>query len=409
MASFGDAFLEALLLGAGYNATLVTLGATVLGGAAGAAGTFLLLRKRAMVSDAMAHATLPGVGIAFLAAFALGFDGRNLALLMLGSAVSAGIGLVAVDAMVRRTRLSEDAAIGAVLSTFFGLGIVLLSFIQSLPSGKKAGLQSLLLGSTAGMLYADAVLILVLAGAIALLILVLRRPFTLVAFDADQARLMGWPVRWIDLALLGVTLGVVVVGLKVVGLILIVAMLIIPGVCARLWSDRIDVMVLAAAAVGAVSAYVGVALSAAAPRVPTGAVIVLVCFAAFLVSLVVAPGRGVLAQALKARDLSARVHLRQGLLALGHGERILDPLTLAVMTRGGLIRADGLPTERGRTEAAKALRDEKRWEAARDMHPEAAFSQRYLGLDPIESVLSPDEIILIDRSIGAALAAAVRR
>ena len=150
---------DALLMQLGYNATLVTIGATLLGIAAGSAGTFLFLRKRALVSDAISHATLPGVGLAFIAMVALGGDGRYLLGLMLGSALSAGIGLLCLNWLVRRTRLAEDAAIGAVLSVFFGFGIVLLTVIQTMGSGRQAGLESFLLGSTAGMLFSDAVTI----------------------------------------------------------------------------------------------------------------------------------------------------------------------------------------------------------------------------------------------------------
>jgi manganese/zinc/iron transport system permease protein len=148
--------LEALTLQLGYNAALVTIGAALLGAASGAAGTFLFLRKRALVSDAISHATLPGVALAFLVMVALGGDGRNLPGLLVGAGLSAGLGLLAVQWMTRRTRLAEDAAIGAVLSVFFGLGIVLLTVIQTLSSGRQAGLEEFLLGATAGMLFTDA-------------------------------------------------------------------------------------------------------------------------------------------------------------------------------------------------------------------------------------------------------------
>jgi len=151
--------LEALTLQLGYNATLVTIGATLLGIAAGATGTFLYVGKRALVSDAISHATLPGVGLAFIAMVLLGGDGRFLPGLLLGSAVSASIGLLCVSWLSTRTRLAEDAAIGAVLSVFFGLGIVLLTVIQTMSSGRQAGLETFLLGSTAGMLWNDAVII----------------------------------------------------------------------------------------------------------------------------------------------------------------------------------------------------------------------------------------------------------
>ena len=152
-----DAFINALTFAAGYNASVVIVGAALLGTAAGAAGTFLFLRKRALVSDAVAHATLPGIAIGFMVMVALGGDGRDLLGLLLGSAVTATLGFLAVDLLVRHTRLAEDAAIGAVLSVTFGFGIVCLTIIQSMTVGRQAGLESFLLGSTAGMLFNDAV------------------------------------------------------------------------------------------------------------------------------------------------------------------------------------------------------------------------------------------------------------
>ncbi len=395
-----NTFVDALLLQLGYNATLVAIGAALLGTAAGTAGTFLFLRKRALVSDAVAHATLPGIGLAFIAMALLGADGRNLIGLLAGSAVTAGIGLLLVEWIARRTRLSEDAAIGAVLSVFFGFGIVLLTVIQTMSRGKQAGLESFLLGSTAGMLYQDAIII-ALGGALAVLaVIVLRRPMTLVAFDPGYAAATGIDVRRIDLAMMGLVLAVTVIGMKIVGLILVVAMLIIPPVAARFWTERTDQVIVLAGIFGGISGYVGAALSASTPALPTGPIIVLTCFALFAVSLMLAPGRGVLAALLRHRRFQVRVHHRQGLLALARGEPIFDPLTLSVLRRSGLIRKDGVATDAGRAQAAKALRDEKRWEIARQIHHDDTVVGRYDGLTPIETVLTRDEIADIDHRLG---------
>ena len=398
--------LDALLLSAGYNSALVAIGAGLLGCAAGAGGTFLFLRKRALVSDAVAHATLPGVGLAFIVMVALGGDGRNLLGLMAGSALSALAGLVLVEWIARRTRLAEDAAIGAVLSVFFGGGIVLLTVIQTMSSGQQAGLESFLLGSTAGMLYADAVLIAVGGGLTALATVILRRPMTIVAFDAQYAAANGINVARVDLMMMGLVTAVTVIGLKLVGLILIVALLIIPAVAARFWTDRAERVVWIAALIGGVAGYVGAAISASAPALPTGPIIVLVLAAIFLASLLLAPGRGVLAALLRRRRFSARVHRRQGLLAVAHGEPILDGFTLKVMKREGLIRGDGVATDTGRALAAKAARDERRWDVVRWLHQDTGLAGRYDGLTPIEAVLTPDEIAEVDRRIGRPLAVA---
>jgi manganese/zinc/iron transport system permease protein len=391
---------DALLLQLGYNATLVTIGAALLGVSAGVTGTFLFLRKRALVSDAISHATLPGVGLAFLIMVAFGGDGRNLLGLMLGSAISAWLGLLSVSWLTRRTRLAEDAAIGAVLSVFFGFGIVLLTVIQTLGSGRQAGLEGFLLGSTAGMLWADAIVI-ATGGALTLaLILILRRPMTLVAFDPEFAAARGTRVDRIDLAMMGLVMAVTVVGLKIVGLILIVALLIIPPVTARFWTEQSDRVVLLAGLIGGASAYVGAAISASAPNLPTGPIIVLVGFSLFALSLLLAPNRGVLAAVLRHLAFQRRVHLRQGLLALSQGQPIYEPMTLRLLRRAGWARADGVATDTGRARAAKALRDEKRWEVIRaDIAHEAAAAQ-YDGLTDIETVLTTDQIEEVDRRIG---------
>ena len=392
--------MDALLLQLGYNATLVAIGSALLGTAAGITGTFLFLRKRALVSDAVSHATLPGVCIAFLLMAFLGGDGRNLTGLLLGSAVSAGVGLWCMNWLTRNTRLAEDAAIGAVLSVFFGFGIVLLTVIQTLGIGRQAGLEGFLLGSTAGMLYSDAVVI-AAGGALALLLILLtRRPMPLVAFDPEYAAARGIPVDKVDMLMMGLVMAVTVVGLKIVGLILIVALLIIPAVTARFWTERSEHVVLLAGGFGGLAAYIGAALSASAPNLPTGPIIVLVSFALFALSLLLAPNRGVLAAVLRHRRFQRRVHLRQGLLALAQGQAIYESLTLRLLQRAGLVWPDGVATEQGKARAAKALLDERRWEIVRsDMAHEAAAAL-YDGLRDIETVLTQDQIAGIDRRIG---------
>ena len=393
-------FLEALTFQLGYNASLVGLGATLLGIAAGGTGTFLFLRKRALVSDAISHATLPGVALAFIAMTLAGIDPRNLGLLLAGSAVSAGLGLLALQWLSSRTRLSEDAAIGAVLSVFFGFGVVLLTVIQSMNTSGQAGLEDLLLGSTAGMLFSDAVLI-AAGGALALaLVLLFRRPMIHASFDPGFARASGINVERTDLVVMGLVMAVTVIGLKVVGLILIVALLIIPPVAARFWTERADRVSLIAGGIGGVSGWVGAALSASAPNLPTGPIIVLTAFALFCASLLFAPSRGIVAAGIRHRRFQRGVHIRQGLLSLAQGHPIYEPLTIRLLTADGLARADGVATETGRARAARALRDETRWQVARRIPEFELAAARYDGLTQIEDVLTPDQIALIDAEIG---------
>ncbi len=277
--------IDALLLQAGYNAALVSLGAALLGAAAGAAGAFLTLRRRALMSDAMAHATLPGIGLAFLAMVALGGDGRFLPGLMLGAGLTAAAGLWAVQRLSRQ--LAEDAATGAVLASFYGAGIVILTLIQGLGVGRPAGLEIVLLGSTAGMLRADALVIGFGGAAVVAALWALRRPLAMVAFDPIHARLMGINPRQMDALLMALVLAVVLVGLNVTGLILIVALLVTPAVTARLWATTVSGTAGLSAALGAACGYGGAAISAAVPDLPTGPVIVLLAAGAFALTLVI--------------------------------------------------------------------------------------------------------------------------
>lgn len=378
----------------------MTIGAALLGFAAGASGTFLFLRKRALVSDAVAHATLPGVCLAFILMVSFGGDGRSLIGLLAGSAVTAWVGLVIIEWVVRRTRLTEDAAIGAVLGVFFGVGIVLLTVIQTMRVGRQAGLEGFLFGSTAGMLFQDAVVIAIGGGLAVLATWVLRRPMTLVAFDTDYAATLGVNVKRVDLLMMGLAMAVTVVGLKIVGLILIVAMLIIPAVTGRFWTQRSNHVIWIAGGVGGAAGYLGAAISASAPALPTGPIIVLVLAFMFVMSFLLAPERGVLAAVLRRRNFHARVHRRQGLLALAAQHPIRETYTLRLLLREGLIRPDGVATEAGRALAAKTARDERRWEIAREIHQNTGLTGRYDGLTPIEEVFTRDEIEEFDRRLG---------
>lgn len=391
--------LAVLSLSAGYNTALVCLGAAILGAAAGGVGAFILLRKRSLVSDAVSHATLPGLVAGFLLMTWLTGDGRSLPVMMLGAALSAGFGILCVEWIIRRTRLPEDAAIGVVLSVFFGVGVVLMSLAQSLQAGNQAGLASYLVGSTAGMLRSEAQLIAIAAAVAAVLVILLRRRFLMVCFDPEYAAVRGIDVRRTDLLLLGLLLMVTVIGLKVAGLVLIVALTIIPPVTARFWSNRPEPMVLISAAIGALSGYLGAAVSALDKGLPTGSLVVLTAFVVFLFSLLFSPLRGVLAVGLGQLRFRLKVHKRQGLLALSRKEPIYDRLTLRVLRRSGYIRADAVATPAGLEAARAARHEEALWHLYRRRYPEAAANIEYQGLVPLTELLAPELVTQLEAEL----------
>jgi manganese/zinc/iron transport system permease protein len=284
-----------------YNTLVVAAGVASVGFAAGVVGCFAVLRRRALAGDAAAHATLLGVGLAFL----LGGGRRDLPLL-LGGALSTAIAALAGLVLIGRwTRTREDAATAIVLGVSFGAGITLLSGISARGIPGSAGLEQFLLGHTAGLTAADAMIL----GALSLLAVALVTLFlkesTLVAFDPLFAAASGWPVTLIDYALVVLVAVMVVVGLPAAGAVLVTALVVIPPVTARQWTDRVGVMLPLAGLFGLVAALTGVAVSSAVPRMPTGPLVVIAASLLLAISLLLAPRRGGLARWLQARRTAA--------------------------------------------------------------------------------------------------------
>lgn len=288
-----------------YNTRLVVLSTALLGITSGLVGTFLLLRKRSLMGDALSHATLPGIGIAFLVMASLGGNAKNLPGLLAGATLSGLVGMLFVLAIDRTTRLRQDASMGCVLSVFFGLGVAILGMVQSLPQASAAGLESFIYGKTASMVRQDFLLICSITGLVAFVTLLLLKEFTLLCFDANFTQAEGFSPLVLDLLMLGLVTAVTVIGLQAVGMILIIAFLITPAAAARFWTHRLPLMLILAALIGGASGWMGGSLSALLPRLPAGAVIVLVAAFLFLVSMLMAPARGVLPR------LARQAHLRR--------------------------------------------------------------------------------------------------
>jgi manganese/zinc/iron transport system permease protein len=302
--------LEALTFSAGYTATVVSLGVIALGAAGGLLGTFILLRGRALAADAISHAALPGFAGASLVAALMGSEGKSTLILGTGAVIASVIALRLVGVFERVPRLKADAAIGIVLSGAYALGLVLLSIVQALPSGGQAGLTSYLLGSTAGMLSSEALTNAAIGLGIAAVLAALFKEFAAVVFDPAAARVMGLPAGALDNVMLILLLMLAIAALRSVGAILFVALVVIPPAAARLWTERLRAMALLALAIGAAGAHLGVALSAALPRVPTGPAIVLTYAAVFALSLLIAPRRGLIARASAAWEARATLRAR---------------------------------------------------------------------------------------------------
>ena len=299
-----------------YNTRVVVFGVMALGFASGLIGTFLLLRRRALTADALSHATLPGIAIAFMIMVFFGGTGKFLFGLLLGAFVFGCIGVLAILAIRSTTRLKDDAAIGIVLSVFFGLGVCLLRMATDLPDGSAAGLSSFIFGKAAAMVASDAWLMFFLAIFTVLCTSFLLKEFTVLCFDSGFGLSQGWPMLFLDIVLMAIVAVVTVVALQSVGLVLAVGILIIPAASARFWTTSIHSMLIASAVIGCLSGWLGSVASAIIPRVPTGPVIVLICGLWFLFSFICGPNGGILIKQINKIKLCRRVELQHILRAI---------------------------------------------------------------------------------------------
>ena len=276
-----------------YTDAVVALGALVLGVTAGVLGTFAVLRRRSLVGDALAHAALPGVCVAFLLT-----GTKDPAALLAGAACAGLVGAVLMVGIERTSRIRSDAAIGVVLASFFSLGVVMLTAIAHGNDADQAGLERYLFGQAAGLAERDVVVTGIIGlGAVAI-VAVLFRPLKTTLFDTAFAATAGLPVRLLELAMTAMLVVAVVVGVRMVGAILMVAMLVVPATAARQLTGRLSRLLPLAGLVGA-GVGVGGALLSARVEAPTGPVIVLLGVAVVLVCLAIAPHRGVLWRARK--------------------------------------------------------------------------------------------------------------
>ena len=273
------------------NARWVMTGAMLLGLSAGVLGAFALLRRRSLMGDTLAHAALPGIAIAFLIT-----GTKSIGPLLVGAALAGIVGTLALSAITRYSKIKEDTAMAIVLTVFFGVGIMLLNVIQRMPGGNQSGLDKFLFGQAASLVGRDVQVMVVIAAILCTVVLLLFKEFKLLAFDQGFGAGIGLPVAWLDHLLNLMIVMAVVIGLESVGVVLMAAMLITPAIAARYWTDRLSVMVLLSGLFGAASGVLGTLASQIGPRMPTGPLIVLAATALFLLSLLFAPRRGLLAR-----------------------------------------------------------------------------------------------------------------
>ncbi|MCY3780891.1 MAG: metal ABC transporter permease [Chloroflexi bacterium] len=278
-----------------YTVRVVALGGAILGALSGILGAFAVLRQESLLGDALSHAALPGVAVAFLLA------GRELSLLLVGAGIASWIGLRFLSAILRTTRIKQDTAMGIVLSAWFAAGIALLAYIQSIPDASQAGLDHFIFGQAAAIIESDVRLITAVGFFVLVVVALFWKEFKLVAFDSEFAGANGFRIGLINAVMSALIVVTIVLGLQLAGVILMVGLLIAPGIAARQWTQSLEQMVILAGVFGAFAGGVGAVISALDSDIPTGPMIIVVAFLLVLISISLAPGRGLLWSRLRQR------------------------------------------------------------------------------------------------------------
>ncbi|AXT53319.1 metal ABC transporter permease [Aquimarina sp. BL5] len=279
-----------------YTLRTITLGTAVLGAICGMLGSFAVLRKQSLLGDAISHAALPGIAIAFLI-----IGAKNSNAFLLGALISGLIGSFWIRGIIRKTHLKSDTALGLILSLFFGFGMLLLTYIQKLPNANQAGLENYLFGQAATLLASDVWMMSLVTGICLIVLLLFWKELKISLFDADYTKTLGFNIKFLDILITTFIVIAIVLGLQTVGVVLMSAMILAPAAAARQWTNSLSIMVILAAFFGAFSGVIGTAISASHNNLSTGPVIVLVAAVFVLVSFIFSPGRGLLFREIRFR------------------------------------------------------------------------------------------------------------
>ena len=266
----------------------VALGCSLLGMVSGILGCFAVLRKQSLLGDAVSHASLPGVCLAFLFT-----NVKNTEVLLLGALITGIVCIGLIQLIQNYTKIKFDSALALILSVFFGLGLVLLSYLNKLPGANKSGLNKFIFGQASTFIKRDVNIILITGITLLIIIILFWKEFKIVSFDSDFAKTLGFPSNKIEILISILIVTTVIIGIQAAGVILISAMLISPAVAARQWTDKLSIMVILAAFFGGISGLLGTLISISESNLPTGPVIVIIISIIVVISILFSNKRGI--------------------------------------------------------------------------------------------------------------------
>ena len=392
------------------NVRYVVIGSVLLATGSAAVGCFTFLRKRALVGDAIAHAILPGICLAYLL-----FDSKDPLVLLPGAFFTGWLAVYAIDYLIKATKIKEDTALALVLSVFFGIGILLLTAIQHSGSASQSGLDKFLFGKAASLVGND----LWVFGTVAVLLVVaiglFFKEFTLLSFDKGYSVTLGLPVKFLEFLLTSLTVLAVVVGIQAVGVVLMAAMLITPAAAARYWTDKLLVMILLAIGFSVFSSVFGAYVSYVSPGMPTGPWIVMIVSIIAMGSFAIAPRKGILSKVFlqrSNRNLIQEENLLKILYQLGEREKdffvartekeILTKREIPIkQLRNGLYRlkkhryiknhhGNWIFTKEGQEKGKRIVKLHRLWEMYLTRYLSIAPDHVHDDSDTIEHIITPE-------------------
>lgn len=277
-----------------YTFQVVAIGSISLGVLCGLAGTFAVIRKQSLLGDSIAHASLAGIAISFMIT-----KTRSTSVLLIGALIFGLIATLIINFFARNTRINYESSLALVMSSLFGLGLILLTQIQKHPSANQAGLEKFLFGQAATILKSDVQFICFLMLIMVLVVLISFKELKVYSFDPIFSQTMGINVNIMNFILNSLVVSSVIAGIQMVGVVLISALLVSPAVAARQWSQSLKQMLVLTVIIASTSGLMGTILSSSFEKLPTGPMIVVVLSIVVILSLFFAPERGILASLIR--------------------------------------------------------------------------------------------------------------
>lgn len=271
-----------------YTYRNVILGSVILGTVSGFLSVFTVLRKQSLLSEALSHGILPGIGVSFLI-----MGEKNIFIITIGALLAGLFAAFCIELIKRFTIHKNDVALSVILSTFFGLGVMILAIIQQTGNMNQAGLEGFLLGQAATLVQSEVIAMGILGSIIIGILLLVRKEMKVFAFDEQFGASQGFGIKKLNFVLIFLVVVAVVVGLKMVGAVLMCALLIGPSVAARAWAHQFSLVLFLSCFFGSLAGISGSMLSISELRMATGPLIVLCLFGIVVFSLLFGFKKGI--------------------------------------------------------------------------------------------------------------------